>query len=227
MNWLIYILIFIVVLLILILFSEVRVRVLFKKDDQDDMLEINLRLFYQLIRINKKIPMIKLESAEEGIKYQSETNAQATDASAEKTSEKKNRITGHKLLEWRKQLKQILNQVRDLYPELKKFLKHVQIDKYQWESIIGTGDAVNTAVLTGVIWGLKGSLLGLITAYVKLAPKPFIKVIPEYSKEIFQSRFECILRFRVGYLIFTGIRILFKFLQGGRKKWQKNIPSKA
>lgn len=221
MHWYWYVILAFTSILILFILSEIKIRLTINKQKNNDFIEIKVWIFYNLIRITKKIPIIAFESVNEGIKYKSETNKPGNN------TEKKDRITKKKVINWRKQFKQIVHHIHDFYIILKKFVKKIRIDVYKWETIVGTGDAMDTGLISGLLWGIKGSTLGIVSNYAQLHTNPIISVSPEFNKQIYTSRFECILRFRVGYLIITGIRLIVKLFQGGRKKWQKNILSKA
>ncbi|OEF97248.1 hypothetical protein BHF71_03685 [Vulcanibacillus modesticaldus] len=218
-----YILIFILLLIILLIFSEVKIHILYKKDQNNDFMEVNLWFLYRLIHIKKKISLIDADAKDRGIKYKSSTNVN----SVPKPETKKERITVEKIIDWNKKFKHLLKRVHNLKKEVNAFLKHVKIDLFIWESKIGTGDAMETGIVTGVVWGLKGYILGLVSKYTVVKSLPFLDVKPIFTNKIYHSRFECILRFRIGYLIVTGIRLIFKFYKGGRKVWQENILSKA
>ena len=222
MDWYWYIVIFIFIFLLFIIISDVKLHFVFNKEFKNDYLSIDIYLFYQLIKIRKKIPLIVFESLNEGIKYQSETNATAMD------KEKKDRITGTKLKGWNRDYKEFLKKITDFYQVLKIFLQKVHIDKLEWKTVIGTDDAMVTGILAGFVWQIKGIALGIISNLLSLDTRPQLVVTPDFNNEINHTRIECILRFRVGNVILTGMHILFKLAQGGRKKWhKKNILSKA
>lgn len=223
MSWYWYVIIFLILAISLIILSEVKVHILLKKQEKNDFIVVNLWFLYNLIHIRKEIPLVLAKSFEEGIMYESNTSVNKT----KKTDEKKERITPRKAVKWRKQTKKFLSEIHNFYAIIKVFLKHVKIDLFKWESKIGTGDAMVTGILNGLLWGVKGSIIGLISKYFRMTEKPIFSVVPEYNKVLYHSMFECILRFKVGHVIVTGIRILFKLTKGGGKKWRENIQFKA
>ncbi len=218
MPWYWYLLSLFVLLFTLIILSEVKIKIDVIKRKKDDYIHLHFWFLYRLIHIQKKIPMIIAESPHEGIKQESKSKAYIG------TKDVKNdRLTPKKIVENIKQFRQIVKQVKDFYKIIKRFLTHVHIDTFLWKTKIGTGDAMQTGVLTGAIWGIKGSIIGIISHYMRLTEKPMLAVIPDYQHSSYETSFECILRFRIGYLIGTGIRILIKYVKGGWKNaWRSS-----
>jgi len=220
MNWIRYILLFLLITVILIILSEVKIHFLVHKEKKNDFIEINLWLFYNLLHIKKKIPMIALESPKEGVKYETDTTISNN---KNNKSKKKHRVTPAETKKWHHNYKDLLANVQDFYGIITLFLRHVYIEKYRWETKIGVGEPMETGVLVGIAWSIKSSILGIVSKFVRLRGKPFVNINPDFDHELFQTHFECIVRFRVGNVILTGIRILTKYVKGGRKKWQENI----
>jgi len=216
-NLIWYIFFFFIVLILLVIFSEVKIHILINKQRKNDYVQLNFFLFYNLIKFNKKIPVIVFESFSEGIKYKSESNI----SGASDTNAKKDRVTPEKFKLWKKQFSRLIRNVDNLHLVIKRFLKHVYLDLYKWESIVGTGDAMHTGLVAGFIWTSKGIILALTANYVVFTKKPIIFVKPIFNKQVYNSRFECILRFRVGYLILTGISLLLRQRRGGEKNGRR------
>ena len=42
------------------------------------------------------------------------------------------------------------------------FLKKVNVTELEWHSTMGVGDAALTGMLTGALWTIKGSIIGMI-----------------------------------------------------------------
>ena len=224
MHWYHYLLIILMLLLILFIFSNIKVKINFKKDNKNDLITIDIWMFYQLIHYRREVPLIVFESFNEGIKYKTNDNIQIS-----KENEAKDRITTTKISRFQKQFNHFLRNIQDFFELIKYFLSHVHFDRFFWKSTIGVGDAMLTGITIGAIWGLKGSAIGIISKFMKLRKQPEIYVEAVYQEMVLQSQFECILRFRVGYVFLTGIRLAMKIIKGGVKKWQENsnIPFKV
>lgn len=217
MNLIWYIFFFFIAMILLLIFSQVRIHILINKQKKNDYIQLDFYLFYNLIKFKKKIPVILFESFSEGIKFKSESDILGT--SDDNT--KKDRITPDKYKLWRKQFNRLIRNVDNLHQIIKGFLRHVYLDLYKWESVVGTGDAMHTGLVAGFIWTGKGIILALTSNYVVFTKKPDISVKPVFNKKVYNSKFECILRFRVGYVILTGISLLLRLRRGGEKNGRR------
>ncbi|WP_409289784.1 DUF2953 domain-containing protein [Peribacillus sp. SCS-37] len=97
---------------------------------------------------------------------------------------------------------------------LKKFLKKVKIRKFDWQTVIGTGNAAHTAVLTGAVYGIKSTITGVLTHYLLVEEMPHYKIEPVYQGEYSRTSLLCILEFKIGNAILTGLLIL--------REWNKH-----
>ncbi|MGD9678070.1 MAG: DUF2953 domain-containing protein [Vulcanibacillus sp.] len=217
MSWYWYVLTGLIVILLVLMFSEIKIKIFFNREQKNDYFKIDLWFLY-VIHLKKEFPLIELDNLSEGIKYTSKTNLNNSKVS----ENKKNRITISKIEDMYHNFIEIIKHIRNFNKSVKDFVKHLHVDNYKWETIIGTGDASLTGVLNGVLWGIKSFIIGWISSNTILEQCPVLKVKPEYNDKIFHSRFECILRFRVGYFIIIAVQLVFKYLTGGRKKWREN-----
>ncbi|MEN6325699.1 MAG: DUF2953 domain-containing protein [Syntrophomonas sp.] len=88
-----------------------------------------------------------------------------------------------------------------------KLFKHMLIDELVWSTIIGLEDAMYTAISVGGIWACKGSLISYLKSQKRL--KDFkINVTPDFSSKILLSELECIIKLRIGYIIYIAILLL-------------------
>lgn len=93
-----------------------------------------------------------------------------------------------------------------------KLFKHILIDELFWNTIIGLEDAMYTAISVGGIWACKGSLISFLKNRKRL--KDFnINVTPDFSSKILLSELECIIKWRLGYIIYIAIILLSLRLQ--------------
>lgn len=216
--WLILILL-ILILIIIILFSSVLIRVFFQRVHNEDHLNIRIRAFFGLIRLQFEVPILKLQQNSPGLDIKTEIES-APHENTLKT--KRKTITPSMIMQRMQKVKKRLKEVHGLLDWVKQTLKYVKCDKLTWHSKIGTGDAAETGVLTGLIWGVKTTFLGVGLRMLTLRTVPRVNVIPIYNQRHFHSELECILRIRVGHAILAGIRFVPRFIKGkgGEGKWQ-------
>lgn len=93
-----------------------------------------------------------------------------------------------------------------------KLFKHMLIDDMVWNTVIGLEDAMYTAVGAGGIWACKGTLISYLKNHRRL--KNFqVNVTPDFSSKILLSELECIIKWRIGYIIYIAILLLRLRLQ--------------
>ncbi|MFD2618044.1 DUF2953 domain-containing protein [Terrilactibacillus laevilacticus] len=98
-------------------------------------------------------------------------------------------------------------------PQYKLLEKTIHINKLNWNTILGFGDAAVTATYCGLAWTIKG----IISHYAKqlLNYPPSLHISPDYTKNIFSSEVICIFSFKLGKAIVTAYK-LSKYRKGRR-----------
>jgi hypothetical protein len=99
-------------------------------------------------------------------------------------------------------------------------LRKVTCEELRWGTTVGTGDAAETGVLTGLIWTIKSILLGLAAGYIRWDQSPQLEVAPQFNRAILEIQFHSIIRFRLGHAILAITRLLTHMRKGRGRKWQ-------
>ncbi len=98
-----------------------------------------------------------------------------------------------------------------------RFLQYVRdCEALIWETRFGTGDAASTAVLYGVIWGVKATVYSTLTRWVHFRSVPHFLVVPDYDKATLAVVFDGIFRFRLGQIIVMETLAMLR-------KWKKGV----
>jgi len=130
---------------------------------------------------------------------------------------------------------QLISAVR-LALKVARTLKYLLLDRgivrcpeLTWYTRIGAGDAARTALWVGLLWGIKGSLVGYLTHVWTFEGEPELVVEPDYDEAGVESRLHCIVKFRLGDIIlaavaWAGSRLLSS-MRGARGIWT-TIPFK-
>lgn len=92
-------------------------------------------------------------------------------------------------------------------------LKHIfRIQELKWNTILGTGDAMTTALGTGSLWALKGSIIAYLSAVHKIH-KLQVNISPDFNGNTSSSELFCIFKIRlvhiiliIGYVLVAKIR---------------------
>lgn len=86
-------------------------------------------------------------------------------------------------------------------------IKHVVIEKIEWMTYVGTGEASSTGLISGGLWSIKGAVGCLIQELGISQRQPKIRVIPYYHQEVFKSNFICIFSLKIAKAIFISKRL--------------------
>lgn len=210
-----------VMIFLLIYFTTVRIHIEYKRARENDHIHIKAGIWFGLISLKFNIPLLQLQSLIKGVKGEEEvTPANTKTAGIQKS---KFRLTPREVYRYFHRFYLLRDQVHNLNLIFKQVLKKIRCEQFEWYTRVGVGDAASTGVLTGVIWGIKTTIVGLFSHYVTLRTTPRMNVVPAFQGQNLDTRFSCILRFRIGNAIIAGIRILFKFKKGREGIWQNTL----
>lgn len=87
--------------------------------------------------------------------------------------------------------------------------------RFYWKTELGLSDPALTGIVSGIIWGIKGALLGLINNYITLIKKPELAVYPDFYHQRLSTSFEGIFLTLSGNIILTIIKIVMYKIRGG------------
>jgi hypothetical protein len=213
LKWLLLILIILILLILLLIFTKITIYLNYYHHKDDDHLNIEFRAWHGIIRYKKNIPLIKVDDQSPSlvVKGKSEINDKTT------TEEKTSKITPHDVITNLKNFKEILQHVFELNRIIKKFLKKVSVHKFEWNTVIGVGDALYTGVISGALWTVKGSLVGLLSEYFSFKEIPQIMVHPNFNQMMTSTDLSCMFQFRTGHAMLAGLKLV-KFWKGGKPR---------
>ncbi|MHB1652266.1 MAG: DUF2953 domain-containing protein [Desulfitobacteriaceae bacterium] len=178
----------------------------YRRKDEEDHLEINLRALYGLWRFSFQVPTIKLAweaGPELSVEQMSHSGAGSTKA---------NTKARFRYLH--------LNFLLRLWPRLYTVFRHLQKVKTRfyraihckaldWQVEIGYQDPVQTAIAAGTFWAVLGvSSARLYRQITMEVPKPILNVVPRFQTPGFSCDIHCIFQLRIGHIIFAGINLL-------------------
>ncbi len=87
------------------------------------------------------------------------------------------------------------------------FLKHLLVRELSWYTVIGTGDAMYTALSTGSMWAVKGILLSYFTS-LSTAKKIRVNIQPDFDSQRIYSDLTCIFKLRLVHIMLIAIYII-------------------
>lgn len=206
-----------ILLLVLIIFMKIKVYINYSHDGKDDDLSLQMKML-GFIKYTVKIPMLAIDDETPSVVYEEKRQS----ALGEKDIKEK--FTIHRFLDDLRHFERFLKHVVGFHTIVRKFMKKVSINSFKWETEIGTGDAALTGSASGLLWGVKGNVLGIMTNYLRLKTRPQINVVPQFQQMLLKTSFECMVSFRIGHAIFAGIKVL-RHWKKGRTLFKRTDPA--
>ncbi|GAA0135595.1 hypothetical protein YSY43_24350 [Paenibacillus sp. YSY-4.3] len=205
--------------LVLILLSPIKFRLVARKVNWNETVRFEVVTLYGLIRLRYEIPYIIFKNMKDGFKVeQNNTNNLAkgqVDSSAQDINKGKVRF-------WAGQFYDLLRATRGLKQWMASTLKHISFDKLDWSTNVALPNAAHTATLSGALWGLKTTLIGWLSCYIRLRQMPRLFVVPVFDQPPqFVTEIECSGQIRLGRALYAGFVLIVRVLKvkGGFKKW--------
>lgn len=197
-------------LLILIMFLsllKLTIVIDYLHEKDDDFLEITFKMLRGLIRYRKKIPMIKMDKKNANLVIKQENISKTSKNQSIK------KISKHDIQKAKRSFNELVRQVQHLFVIIHKFFKKVKVLKWEWHTVIGTGEAASTGVAAGVMWTLKSMVIQFVSNYVNFQVSPDVSISPNFTKRTSKTSFKCMIQFRLGHAMIAGIRLM---------KWSRN-----
>jgi hypothetical protein len=96
-----------------------------------------------------------------------------------------------------------------------KISRPVRIKSLKLATELGLGDAAETAVVSGLVWSLKGTVLSMLSYYFNLEKtRPVIVVRPIYNNPYYlRIDYSCIFEFRLGHIIIVIYQLVRSFTE--------------
>ncbi|WHZ02014.1 DUF2953 domain-containing protein [Neobacillus sp. YX16] len=217
--WLYIALIAIILLFLLIIFSKLTIHLNFFHHNDNDELSVVFKLWFGLIKYTINVPLIKIDDNSPSIVLKGNTSM--GDSGEGESSSKVQQVDKDAIVRNLSDAKEIIQHVVNMQVIVSKFMKRIVIKHFEWHSLVGVGDAAHTGIITGALWTLKGSVVGMLSNFLRLEEMPVLSVTPHFQMAIIQTRITCIIHFRIGYAILAGLKLI-KFWKGGRPNLKMN-----
>lgn len=208
-------------LFILIIFTKLTIFINYFHHNDNDNLTIEFRVWFGLIKYKKNLPLIKIDEDSPSLVVKSKSETENSPNEGKKSGHNVRQIGKDDLMTTFKNTKELFERVLHLNIIVRKFFEKVTVKQFDWHTMIGVGDAAQTGIIAGAIWTVKGSIVGLLSHYLKLKQMPNLSVSPQFQLAIIQTRFSCIFQFRIGHAILAGLKLI-KFWKGGRPHFKTN-----
>ena len=201
MGWVIGITSLFVIIFVFILFSRMHVEIAFTYNEKDKELLVSIQ-WLRLIKFNKTISFADLEEQlkEENDDFDLEEKLKSFNDDNEQDQS----------------LMQKFNLAKHLLPEFKKMLKSIRLDQLEWVTSLGLKHADQTAMLTGLLYAVKGMVSSFFITMMQNETHPKMTVTPIYVKPTYETEVKCIFSFKIGQIMRDMFRILLQY-----KKFKK------
>ncbi|MFD2046337.1 DUF2953 domain-containing protein [Ornithinibacillus salinisoli] len=107
-------------------------------------------------------------------------------------------------------MKNSLQKMKNFGNILKRLLAKTHFHQLHWQTVIGTGNASTTGIITGGIWTIKGSIIALLKELGNVSENPTIIINPNFQMKQLESKIDCIVSIRIGQAIYTVFKSLRK-----------------
>ncbi len=97
---------------------------------------------------------------------------------------------------------------QEIIKKILNYLKcRISIERLELKTVIGTGNASYTAILTGIAWSAVGILVSILHNFTTVKDKR-VEIKPDFAGKKFNLELYCILKVKIVYIIVIGLMIL-------------------
>jgi len=198
--WPLWISLFFVALIVALCFTKIELRLYARRRKEDDDVKVKVIALFGLVSFTIKMPRLTINSRGIGFRVK------GSDGETTKHElEVKEAITHYDIL------RVSIEVVKELKSWFIKLLAKVELSNWLWQSHVGTGDAMSSAMSCGLLWSAKGLLIGTISRYVKVMNSPIVGIQPHFQHKVFMTEWSCNVRLKLGSLVVASIYLLFHF----------------
>lgn len=189
-------------LIILLFFMKLTIETEISIENEDFFGEIRFFLYFRWLGYKLKIPSVDIDEESPAIAFKEEKETLG------KEKEEKKKFSFADFLSDVKAYQNFLRDTVDFYRIIEKFLTKISVVKFTWNTKIGLEEADKTGAACGVIWGIKGTVLGVISKCMKVKVSPQCHVDPLFQQLYLSTVIQCMVSFRIGYAILTAVKVL-------------------
>lgn len=226
--WLAIPLALLLVAIVLLLSSSIVFHFRLRKRGKDDRMEIDISLLYGLVKLHYELPYIIFEGIKRGVSVKLEQSGVMP--AVEKHSEAEEQVDKEVVDKWVDKFKTALRATEGLKKWFKEMMSHMKITQFDWSTDFSLGDAAVTATAAGGIWGLKWSIIGWGSQWVRLKRRPRMFVVPVFGEDriVFATEMVCAGSISMAYTLYAGMQLLVRAYraESGLHLWKDLIRGK-
>ncbi|MDQ2085753.1 DUF2953 domain-containing protein [Herbivorax sp. ANBcel31] len=208
MNRVIFFIAILIVLAIIILLSKINIVIEYKKKYKDDVFVLSFFLYKGLIKYKYEVPSVDTKGT--GILYRF---IKEKGKKEKKIKEGKEYTTYSSIIDRIKNVKLFYSRHCSLIKKIQNFLRcKIILKNLNFNMKLGTGDALQTSILTGLSWTFSGIIISFLYQFIKIEKKQII-IQPDYKGKSINLDLYCIFNVRIVYIIVIGFTVLIHFIK--------------
>ncbi len=90
---------------------------------------------------------------------------------------------------------------------LRRLLRAFEIRDIDWSTTVGAPFAPDAAILCGVLWTVKSTVVGAASQVLTLSHTPRMSITPRFDRPVLATRASCIVTTRLGKATYAGWRL--------------------
>jgi hypothetical protein len=208
------ILVVLLLLFLLFILTPVRVEIVYWRQEQKDYAEVVVSFWFRWLRFRRTLPQMDWQGLTRGLEMKTD-------------KKQKVQITKDRVEELKENMNQMIDLIPDFIRNLRRFFRHVHCSQFHWKTVIGTGDAMETGMISGLMWTIKTNLYTFLNQWIQFDRLPEFEVVPHFTQSVLSISFQSIIRFRMGHAILAMSHVLRQYWKRRRITWQKNTPFRA
>lgn len=173
----------IVILMIVAMASRIRIRVRYFRSGKLDQLVVIVQALYGLFHYQLVLPSIMVRGLNVIYSEKKETGTGTL-------QENKRKFGVRTIKRYWRSYRAIQFSTKKFTRWLRTTMKKVKCTRWRLDFRVGTGDAAQTAVLTGLLWAVAGCASGAAGQFMTLTAMPQSRIEPNYSAPEFSAVWE-------------------------------------
>jgi len=218
-----------ILFLLILSLTKINLRILYRKRGKNDQFSLEISIWRGLVSYKLEIPVVEVKKTRPD--KAPGWLLRRIPRPAFKVNVETEEKDGHLIIEEKKKIHipgpawfmttliNIIRLTKRYGPVILHLFRRIHLRRFYWRTKIGTEDPSYTGFITGLAWGIKGSLVtGMYRLFAPRGAKPLFKVVPDFKNAGFSTVLDCIFEVRVGYIILTGFKALLvklKIMIGG------------
>lgn len=205
-------------LFLLIYISKIKVHLEYHRNQQDDRFFVNVALIKGLLEFKSEFTALDLEKKLVGMAVQVDSKIEAEMAGAETDVKMDDSIP----LSYRN-IKRAYSLFREFLYNLRlykdviiRLISFTNVRELDWRTRFGFGDAAETGIAAGLLWGVKSTVVQQIYRWTRASENiARLSVFPDFAGNSLNIDMRCIFDIKTGHIIIAGCKILiirFKLL---------------